>query len=338
MLQFKTAVLDSAPWEVSFLLEQWWANRIHTAGEQLGHPDHRSDLKPLNVTGGGIAPGFKTPEYWHHLIYAYMIENTRIWEIMRRVVFEYVHGEKLGTPLAAAQSWLRTTEELFYNHPFPFGPLSVTSHIRPSDTTNRSSIYRRVFGMELNHGSEDGKPYGVIKADASNLNFVETFEALLREVWVAMSYLKATASADLTDTSKILTLVQRLHDMLRSRRQNGNLAREEFAYVTTMGWFHMTLSFDSPIVLSMRADATGIEQRLFKIAERVGIPAHGLSRNFFDIAEPISRILIAIETNQFNSVPSVAPLFTPAPGNLLEPDMRTILTNWAAIRNIKAWK
>ena len=64
------------------------------------------------------------------------------------------------------------------------------------------------------------------------------------------------------------------------------------AFVSMMAWFHLTLEFDSPIVKSLRAEANGPKNRLFKIAERVGLPAHGLSKNFFDIADPISRLLI----------------------------------------------
>ena len=44
---------------------------------------------------------------WDHLIYAYMIENTRIYEVFSRVVEEYMHGEKLGVPSEESQRWLR---------------------------------------------------------------------------------------------------------------------------------------------------------------------------------------------------------------------------------------
>ena len=52
---------------------------------------------------------------WDHLIYAYMVENTRIYEVFRRVLHEFLHGEKLGVPGSAdSQRWLRVTEELFF--------------------------------------------------------------------------------------------------------------------------------------------------------------------------------------------------------------------------------
>ena len=129
--------------------------------------------------------------------------------------------------------------------------------------------------------------------------------------------------------------------MLLSRRRGGNLSREEFAAVCAMAWFHLTLEFDqAPIVVALRAEATGTEQRLFKIAERVGLPAHGLSKHYFDIADAISRILIQIESGDYNSVAAVPALYTPGPASGPEAAMRVIITNWTAItgRDVKAGK
>ena len=55
--------------------------------------------------------------------YAYLIENTRIYEIFRRVIFEYRYGEKLGVPLESAQHWLRNTEETIF--------FVILLHLRP---------------------------------------------------------------------------------------------------------------------------------------------------------------------------------------------------------------
>jgi len=283
------------------------------------------------------------PRLWDHLIYAYMIENTRVYEVFRRVLHEYRHGEKLGTPLdAGTQNWLRNTEELFYSDSAPFLVTNVMSHIRPELRASRRNAYQRMFGMDLNHGTDDGKPYSYIRAEAANSDFVNTFEEFLREVWVGITYVGATSSSNPTDDSKISELAEKLHDMLRSRRQNGNLSREEFAFVAMMSWFHLTLEFDeSPIVKSLRAEATGLENRLFKIAERVGLPAHGLSKSFFDIADPLSRLLIQIEVGTYNAGDAVRALYDrDSFPNGPESDMRTIITHWTAItgRDVKARK
>jgi transcriptional regulator with XRE-family HTH domain len=321
--------------------------------EPLGHPNHRSDLEALlNQTlpgsiGTSTLPGTDIRRRWDHLIYAYMIENTRIYEIFRRVLFELLHGEKLGTPIAESQAWLRATEALFYKDATPFQITSVTSSIRKELESTACNAYQRMFGMDLNHAGEDGKPYPYVKAAAANSEFVATFEEFLREVWVGISYVSATSSSNPTDDSKISELAEKLHDMLRSRRQNGNLSREEFTLVSMMSWFHMTVEFDSPIVRSLRAEATGVEQRLFKIAERVGVPAHGLSKNFFDIADPMSFLLIEIEKGRFNDASAARTLYARNLGtaaspidNPIEPQLRTIITHWTAItgRDVKARK
>jgi transcriptional regulator with XRE-family HTH domain len=303
----------------------------------VGSGDARRDLFPC--------PRLR----WDHLIYAYMIENTRVYEIFRRVLHEYLHGEKFGVPLeggtpettADAQHWLRNTEELFYRDSAPFLISNVSSYVRSDLRANRRNAYQRMFSMDLNHGTDDGKPYPYVKAEAANSSFVATFEEFLREVWVGITYVGATSSSNPTDDSKISELAEKLHNTLQSRRLSGNLSREEFAFVSMMSWFHMTLEFNSPIVKSLRAEAVGVENRLFKIAERVGLPAHGLSKSFFDIADPISRLLIQIEMGTYNDSNAVRPLYD----HKLYPDgpereMRTIITHWTAItgHDVKARK
>jgi hypothetical protein len=279
---------------------------------------------------------------WDHLIYAYMIENTRIFEIFRRVLHEFLHGEKLGVPTAGAQHWLRNTEELFYRDAPPFSITTINSHIRADLRSSRRNAYWRMFGMDLNHGADEGQPYPYIKADAYNNEFVTIFEELLREVWVAISNFGNASGPNPTDQGKIGNLVATLQNMLMSRRANGNLSREEFVFVSMMSWFHLTVSFDSPIIQSLRAEATGPEQRLFKLAQRVSLPAHGLSKSYFDIADPISRVLIHIEASGTGIVPALVAIKTAVVTSLnsLQTDMNTIITHWSLItgRDIKAGK
>ena len=206
------------------------------------------------------------------------------------MVFEFLHGEKLGVPASAAtQNWLRSTEELFYREPPPFFITAVSSHVRPDLRSTRCNAYWRMFGMELNHGTHDNKPYPCVKAEAANNEFVSTFEEFLREVWIGMENVNNQMGAKPTDDAKIADLAKKLFDMLRTRRLTGNLSREEFVFVSWMSWFHLTVDSNLPIIQDLRAQATSPEQRLFKIAQRVGLPAHGLSKHYFEIADRISR-------------------------------------------------
>jgi len=343
------------PIELSSLLDQAWELRAHNTDEDQGHPDRRSNLPGLpsylleyfacaESNFNSICQGNqeissikrdhnhcdKSREIsscvrWNHLIYAYMIENTGIFEIFRKVLLEFRHGEELGVPLDGADQWLRNTEELFYKEPASFSIMSLSSDIRPSLCSTRRNAYYRMFGMELNHQREDQKPY--IKAKAANNEFVNTFEEFLREIWVGIINIENTSGENRIDDSKISNLAEKLYDMLVTRRLGGNLAREEFWFVSMMSWMHLTLEFNSPIVLSLRADGTSPEQRLHKIAQRVSKPAHALSKNFFDMADATSRILILIESKRYNTTNDIAELYTKGTGPVQ--DIQTIITHWS---------
>jgi hypothetical protein len=335
-------LFSAHPLEITSMLEKAWHTRIelNPPVDALAAPIRTSLLNPfvtsINVSGptrtnGGV---LRQGVLWDHLIYAYMIENTRVYEIFRRVLHEFFHGEKLGIPTTEAQLWLRNTEELFYRDGVPFSIVGLQSHVRPDMGASRRNAYFRMFGMDLNHGSEDGRPYSYVKADAFNNEFVNTFEELLRETWVAYANRGNINGPKPTDPGKLTTLVKNLQNMLTARRTYGNLAREEFACVAMMSWMHLTLESNFPIVEVLSAQASSPEQRLFKIAQRVGVPAHALSQSYFDIAGPISSILINIEVNGESIVPGLQ-----ADGQILR-DMNTIITHWTAItgHDVKAGK
>lgn len=361
------------PSDLTAVLELAWDKRSNRQNLELGHPFRRSDFLSFGTTWFGsklltgsaptingqpdlnpvinaiIGAGAGCGVLWDHLIYAYMIENTRIYEIFRRVIHEFLHGEKLGVPgtvpgtagvleTAESQRWLRTTEELFYRDPPPFFITTVTSHVRRDINATGRNAYQRMFGMDLNHGMDDNKPYPYVKAEAANKEFVSTFEEFLREVWIGIENVNNTSGAKPTDDAKIANLAERLHDMLRTRREAGNLSREEFVFVSWMSWFHLTVDSDLPIIQDLRAQAASPEERLFKIAQRVGLPAHGLSKSYFDIADSISRILIEIETGIFNTRAAVPALYTSTGGGDPEEAMRTIIEYWSRItgREMKA--
>jgi hypothetical protein len=356
-------LLQFHPADLTAVLELAWDHRAKRTTVELGDPFHRSDLIDFSATWFGsralrdnapaVVPDLNPiidairaacPVLWDHLIYAYMIENTRIYEIFRRVVHAFLHDEKLGVPgTAESQRWLRTTEELFYRAPAPFLIGAIDSTVRPELQATRCNAYERMFGMQLNHGTDDGKPYPYVKAEAANREFVATFEELLREVWIGVENANNLTGANPTDDAKIADLAEKLHDMLRTRRETGNLSREEFDFVATMSWLHLTvdsgLPFELPIIQDLRAQASSPEERLFKIAQRVGLPAHGLSKSYFDIADSISRILIEIETGAFNTPAAAPALYTPAVGGGGPNEaVLTIIRHWSIIsgREMKA--
>lgn len=282
-----------------------------------------------------------TTGLFDHLIYAYVIENTRIYEIFRRVIYEYAHGERLDVPSVEGGHWLRATEDLFYKDAPPFTIQSLTSYIRPDISASRRNAYWRMFGMDLNHGTKEGGRYPYEQPEAHNRDFVPTFEMLLQEVWRGVTNFTNVSGPRTTDDRAIATLAERLFNMFQVRRRFGNLSREEFFYVATMSWLHLTVEFDSPIVVDLKATASSPEERLRRIGERVEVPAHSKSESYFRMAQPLSTILTLLETGAFNTPDSAVTLYArPAPpaSNPISDDMLTIVTYWslATGRDMKA--
>jgi hypothetical protein len=342
------------PIQLAGLLEAAWAERFQTDVRRSpipalpgGQAQHDVNPRPgsfldtlltlLCIPMPNRSDYCRNAVVFDHLIYAYLIENTRIFEIFRRVLYEYLHGERLETPSEESQRWLRATEELFFRDTPPFFAFQLTSYIRPDIRASRRNAYYRMFGMDLNHGTDDGRPHAYEKAAAANRDFVPTFEAFLREVWRGILNARNSSGPNTTDDSAIADLAARLSDMMKDRRENGNLSREEFFFVSTMSWFHLTVEFNSPIVKDLKADGSNPGERLRAIGERVGLPVHGKVYDLFGLADPMSRILIAVESGTFNDVANVRLLYRDPPTQLRN-DIQTIITNWSSAtgRNMKA--
>jgi hypothetical protein len=41
----------------------------------------------------------------------------------------------------------------------------LSNYVRPDIHATRRNAYQRMFGMDLNHGTDDNKPYPYVKAD-----------------------------------------------------------------------------------------------------------------------------------------------------------------------------
>ena len=285
-----------------------------------------------NSFGTTPTGGFYPPTYWHHLAYAYLIENTRIFDVFERVVFEALTGERLGTLDEASHRWVRTTEDLFFKDTSPLmSTISSRLRLNPGDT--RCNAYLRFFNMELNT-PPGTTPRAYPRPDAVNTMFVPTFEQFLTEVWRGYVNAKNTSGPNTTDTSAIATLATRLQQMLRDRRQVGNLSREEFVAVATMSWFDLTLSGDtSPIIVSLKATAASPDERLRRVAEKVGLTAHSKARSLFEISWRMSALLIQIERGAYNNPANVPVLYTPTPGNAIAADMVELIIHYSIARN-----
>ncbi len=280
----------------------------------------------LDVLSGTTMPT------WHHMIYGYLIENTRVYDIVERVLHELVTGERLGQLSPASHRWARATEELMFRDQ-GFFLSALTSGVRPDARATRRNAYHRMFAMDLNHGDGDKPTYPYVQAEASNASFVGTFEALLREVWRGYINARNTSGPNSADDAAIAEYASRLHQMLGDRRERGNLTREEFVITAMMTWFELTVGSDTPIVVDLQAQATTPEERLRKLGARVGATCHSKSRSLFDLATRVSSLLIAIESGAYDAPNAARTLYDVNLGgigaNPVAADMVQTIIHWS---------
>jgi hypothetical protein len=286
-----------------------------------------------------LVGGTVQPTNWDHLIYAYLIENTRIFDIFARLLETYAFSEQLETPSPAGQNFWRNTEYLIYGDGIPSMIWNTASRLRRDEIGNRQTVYNWMFGIDLSHAAELAKEHPYLKPAASNRDFIPTFEAFGREVWGGIMNAKNFTGANPTDPVAIATAARRLYDMMATRRINGNLSREEFRAVAVMSWLHLAVMYDSPAVVDLKATASSPEQRLAKLAERVGMTAHAKAKPLFDLAQPFSFLMQSIELGAFNDPAGASLLYniTP-PNNVAELNAEVVIDQYglATGRDLKA--
>jgi hypothetical protein len=280
-------------------------------------PYHPNFVYPAQQPGLQITPNSSgnrqwPASNWDHLIYAYLVENTRIYDIFNKVLETYMFSELLETPSATSQLFWRNVESLIYGDAVPTMVWTTTGRNRRDEMANRMTVYYWMFGIDLSHAQDLATQHPYVKPAASNHEFIPTFETFAREVWRGIVNVKNLTGPNDTDNEAIATAARRIYDMMLTRRLNGNLSREEFRAVALMSFLHLSIMYNSPVVLDLKAKASAPEQRLFKIAERVGMTAHANSKPLFDLSQPFSLLLQLIETGNFN-LPSNAPILYTVP-------------------------
>lgn len=285
-------------------------------------------------------PAVNVPFMWDHLIYSYLIEATGVVDILAEIGRRLVSGESLGRISPASIVWLQNTEQLFFRDPPLFSVTGVVSQWRPSGGAGRRNLYWRMFGMDLPHQMPPGWSQ-TVAADAwkknagpgVNSDFVTKLTELFRQVWLGLENANNSAGPNAADSNYMALLCQALGDMLRDRRQNGILAREEMVYTAMMSWFDLTLQdneggpeIDAPIVRDLQSRGTSPEQRLSGLAEKVGMKPAPRARELFQLARPLSQLLRQIENRDYDDESVARTLYTP--DSVVTADMRRIINLW----------
>ena len=324
-------VLRADPFDLSLYMEQVW----DASNPWVTIPGAGPARRKLYATGEFFTYPPTALPGWDHLGYSYVIENTRIVQILRRVVREYRSGEGLGLPSIDTQRWLDVTETLMFGAGNPTTTWLSTSTVRQDPEAVRRNAYWRYFGLDLAFGTEDNRPPVYDKANAANTGFVRLFEELLYELWQAITNVRNISGANAADDDRIYRIAEELGYVLRSRRQKSTLRREELAAALVLGWAHLTVSVNSSLVSDMSATATNAATRLQLIGERVGLPAHSKSSAFFSMADDLSILLYTIELGLVTGPEYAWILYLEQPptGMTQKPvgeEARRVITEWAA--------
>src|SRR5437763_13778520 len=155
-----------------------------------------SGILPPNVQSYSGAPGPVTttpgvPLLWHHLVYAYLLENTGMVEIFSEVLRRAAYGETLEIETNDAVQWLRSTEDLFFRDPPLFSSGLMTSQLRPESRIIRRNAHWRMFGVDLAHpipapASNGTRDWKQLTGNGVNTSFREQWAELLRQIWLGI--------------------------------------------------------------------------------------------------------------------------------------------------------
>ncbi|MFZ0456803.1 MAG: hypothetical protein WAM24_23840 [Ignavibacteriaceae bacterium] len=251
---------------------------------------------------GGLINGIRLISFedtsHYHLLYAYLLENTRVIQIFERLLEKFFADEEVGIPdNNQVVTWLHNSERLFFKN-------NATSRIRSGTDSVRRNAYWRMFGMDLAFGDINSQsntiPY--YKAKSSNQQFILLFEKYLTEIWQGYINARNSAGENHTDVNVIGDLATQLRELLNARRgvgglsyANQNLSREEFYSVLITSWFTFIISENTPVVEFLNCQSSTIGERLLKIGTKVGVPAHSKCQSLFEMAAAASNILVNLE-------------------------------------------
>jgi hypothetical protein len=336
LAQAAADVLTADPLDLVLHMEQVWDR----ANLWSPNPGPAGPARQLAIAANAFnaaappanVPAAPTDPAWHHLGYALAIENTRAPQIMARVVRAFRAGEDLGIPSYATQRWLDTTEVLLFGAGYGLPAWLSTSSARPdAEAVCRNALFR-LFGVDLAFGTEGNAPYAYEKPETANKQFVPMFEELLYELWRAIENINNISGPNAADDDRIFRLAEQISFMLRSRRQNALLGREELAAVTAMGWLDLSLSANTPVVNDLRSQATNQADRLRFIGERVGLAPHSKATAFFSMSEELSVFLRLLEARVVTNPTLSWLLYRTNPPNppAIGAQVRRVITEWSA--------
>lgn len=312
------AVLTADPLDLLLCVEQCWHGAEPFAGPARVQSWADGRFHPIGAALA--APGARA---WEHLASSYVLENTRAVQIMGRVVHGLRTGSMAGASSADTRRWLDVTEVLLFGNDGRASSWFAAPSVRASAEAVRRNAYWRLLGLDLAFGTEDNRPSDFPKPDQANTGFILAFEQMLVACWRALSDPRGRGHAT---RDAVLHSVQGLHALMSSRREREGLDRVELTAAVALGWIRLTLEDDTPVVRDLGAQGSTAAERLGRMGERVGLPAHHQSASLFALGDDISDVLRAVESESAHAG-LVAGLHRSGPE---AKRVRRVITEWSA--------
>jgi hypothetical protein len=255
--------------------------------------------------------GHAVPSSWDHLIYAYMIESTRVCEIFRKLSALYKSGAQLPPPSIASRQFWFMADSVILSPPQAICVWTGASRTPEEEEASRHALYRNTFAREFS-GADENRRAGF--AQSSTPDFFAKFEAFLGEAWRGIVQARSPQAQRDTNHQKLASLAMDLSNQLVTMRERTSLTLEEFRAVAIASMLHVVVSVNSQVVNDLGANAVSSAERLALMGKKCGIAPSPRAPALFEISRPLSVILRALESGAFNDVPGAR--FLCSNGNL----------------------
>ena len=288
-----------------------------------------------NITAPGVQPENKFPPY--HLMFAYLIENSRIVAIFERLILKFLTTEDLGHASPFTYHWIRNTAALFYKDVHVPQFRSLVTAITPNFDAIRRNAYYRLLGLELGHGNQDNSPVVFIKPAQANTQFVQLLENFLREVWQGIINNRNTSGVNTTDVVYLSELALQLKDSMLSRRnsdkdlnlyENSSLSREEYLSVIMAEWYYQVIATNTDMMKELNTEAVKPAERLANIGKLVGITPHSKTHDLYELAPLLARLLRTLEEGFYDNPLIIQNLFDPTVSGTFAAEISLIISLW----------
>ncbi|MDX2135766.1 MAG: hypothetical protein SFV52_13335 [Saprospiraceae bacterium] len=336
------------------LMEMGWAFLMRNPNAPLGSPINKSSLLglPQNYLNTIVNQNFNQNQQLFtlttppsqgvvispHLIYALLIDQTGCVEIFREAIRKIRNGELEFNPNNGALQYVRNTEMLWFSNPPVDSTFNLFSWIHPDIQTIKNNAFYSMFGFVPASVSGQPAPDPGSLPRTAYKNFQADFQKLGEEWHVAFASQNVTSGINLTDDETMQFKCAEIRRNFLAQRNNGFLSLIEYYLNCRYSWFHLSLEAPCPLLEALGINEQSPAQRLFALANKVGVPAHAMSETLFRMADPASLILSAIEAGIFdqNAVPLynrtvLPPSPTTLKTNPIPPLMNIFLNGWSTL-------